>query len=86
MYSCFQVLPSEDPLDRPDFNPVDYINTLFPTEQSLSNIDDVVGKIRFKIRYKSSANDNNLYLQVGKKQNFTSCLVTYITDIFLVKL
>ncbi|XP_060584875.1 vacuolar protein sorting-associated protein 53 homolog [Ruditapes philippinarum] len=44
------ILPSEDPLDRPDFNPVDYINSLFPTEQSLSNIDDVVGKIRFKIR------------------------------------
>ncbi|KAL5017534.1 hypothetical protein ScPMuIL_007123 [Solemya velum] len=45
-----QMLPSQDPLDRPDFNPVDYINTLFPTEQSLANIDDVVGKIRFKIR------------------------------------
>ncbi|CAG5135782.1 unnamed protein product, partial [Candidula unifasciata] len=44
-----QVLPSNDPLDRPDFNPVDYINTLFPTEQSLSNIDEVVGKIRQKI-------------------------------------
>ncbi|KAK7087757.1 vacuolar protein sorting-associated protein 53 homolog [Littorina saxatilis] len=44
-----QVLPSNDPLDRPDFNPVDYINTLFPTEQSLANIDDVVNKIRSKI-------------------------------------
>ncbi|XP_005102675.1 vacuolar protein sorting-associated protein 53 homolog [Aplysia californica] len=44
-----QVLPSNDPLDKPDFNPVDYINTLFPTEQSLSNIDDIVGKIRHKI-------------------------------------
>lgn len=44
-----QVLPSNDPLDSPDFNPVDYINTLFPTEQSLSNIDEVVGKIRQKI-------------------------------------
>ncbi len=28
-----QVLPSQDPLDSPDFNPVDYINQLFPTEQ-----------------------------------------------------
>ncbi|KAK3586403.1 hypothetical protein CHS0354_013107 [Potamilus streckersoni] len=45
-----QVLPSDDPLDKPDFNPVDYINSLFPTEQSLSNIDEVIGKIRFKIR------------------------------------
>ena len=46
----FQVIPSSDPLDKPDFNAVEYINTLFPTEQSLSNIDDVIGKIRFKIR------------------------------------
>ncbi len=45
-----QVLPSNDPLDRPDFNPVEYINTLFPTEQSLVNIDDVISRIRFKIR------------------------------------
>ncbi|KAM9320711.1 vacuolar protein sorting-associated protein 53 homolog [Gastrophryne carolinensis] len=45
-----QVFPSQDPLDRADFNAVEYINTLFPTEQSLSNIDDVVNKIRFKIR------------------------------------
>ncbi|KAL0973146.1 hypothetical protein UPYG_G00199580 [Umbra pygmaea] len=45
-----QVFPSQDPLDRADFNAVDYINTLFPTEQSLANIDDVVSKIRLKIR------------------------------------
>ncbi|XP_077152473.1 vacuolar protein sorting-associated protein 53 homolog isoform X2 [Ranitomeya variabilis] len=45
-----QVFPSQDPLDRSDFNAVEYINTLFPTEQSLSNIDDVVNKIRLKIR------------------------------------
>lgn len=45
-----QVFPNQDPLDRPDFNAVEYINTLFPTEQSLANIDDVVNKIRHKIR------------------------------------
>ncbi|XP_055751775.1 vacuolar protein sorting-associated protein 53 homolog isoform X2 [Salvelinus fontinalis] len=45
-----QVFPSQDPLDRADFNSVEYINTLFPTEQSLANIDDVVNKIRLKIR------------------------------------
>uniref|UniRef100_A0A663MCJ7 Vacuolar protein sorting-associated protein 53 homolog n=1 Tax=Athene cunicularia TaxID=194338 RepID=A0A663MCJ7_ATHCN len=51
---CFppslQVFPSQDPLDRADFNAVEYINTLFPTEQSLANIDEVVNKIRLKIR------------------------------------
>uniref|UniRef100_A0A8C6S9Z6 Vacuolar protein sorting-associated protein 53 homolog n=1 Tax=Neogobius melanostomus TaxID=47308 RepID=A0A8C6S9Z6_9GOBI len=45
-----QVFPSQDPLDRADFNVVEYINTLFPTEQSLANIDDIVNKIRLKIR------------------------------------
>ncbi|KAF6300133.1 VPS53 subunit of GARP complex [Rhinolophus ferrumequinum] len=29
-----QVFPSQDPLDRADFNAVEYINTLFPTEQT----------------------------------------------------
>lgn len=29
----FKVFPSQDPLDRADFNAVEYINTLFPTEQ-----------------------------------------------------
>lgn len=28
-----QVFPSQDPLDRADFNAVEYINALFPTEQ-----------------------------------------------------
>uniref|UniRef100_A0A8C4R3U2 Vacuolar protein sorting-associated protein 53 homolog n=1 Tax=Eptatretus burgeri TaxID=7764 RepID=A0A8C4R3U2_EPTBU len=46
-----EVFPSQDPLDKPDFNVVEYINTLFPTEQSLSNIDEVVSKIRLKIRH-----------------------------------
>ncbi|XP_042298583.1 vacuolar protein sorting-associated protein 53 homolog isoform X1 [Sceloporus undulatus] len=45
-----QVFPSQDPLDRADFNAVEYINALFPTEQSLANIDDVVNKIKLKIR------------------------------------
>ncbi|XP_038614970.1 vacuolar protein sorting-associated protein 53 homolog [Tachyglossus aculeatus] len=45
-----QVFPSQCPLDRADFNAVDYINSLFPTEQSLANIDEVVNKIRLEIR------------------------------------
>ncbi|KAG5887080.1 hypothetical protein JTB14_018250 [Gonioctena quinquepunctata] len=44
-----EVLPSKDPLDEPDFNSIDYINSLFPTEQSLSNIDEVVLKMENKI-------------------------------------
>ncbi|XP_043255930.1 vacuolar protein sorting-associated protein 53 homolog [Colletes gigas] len=44
-----QVLPSTDPLDQPNFNVVDYINSLFPSEQSLSNIDVVVSNMELKI-------------------------------------
>ena len=36
------VLPSDDPLDQPNFSTVDYINQSFPTEQSLNNLDDQV--------------------------------------------
>lgn len=44
-----QVLQSADPLDAPDFNATDYINQLFPTEQSLSSIDDVIGRMETEI-------------------------------------
>ena len=33
-----EVFPSSDPLDASDFSPVNYINELFPTEQSLTNL------------------------------------------------
>ena len=45
-----EILPSDDPLDKPNFDIVDYINELFPTEQSLSNIDDVISQVKTKIR------------------------------------
>lgn len=44
-----QVLQSTDPLDAPDFNATDYINQLFPNEQSLSAIDDVIGRMESEI-------------------------------------
>ncbi|XP_069182703.1 uncharacterized protein [Procambarus clarkii] len=45
----FQILPSDDPFDAPDFNTVEYINTRFPAEQSLHHIDDVLEEMRLKI-------------------------------------
>lgn len=42
----------DDPLNKPDFNVTDYINTLFPTEQSLNSnntIDDVIEKMQVEI-------------------------------------
>lgn len=44
------ILPSEDPLDKPDFDLVEYINELFPNEQSLSNIDEVILKDKARIK------------------------------------
>ncbi|KAL1502584.1 hypothetical protein ABEB36_007707 [Hypothenemus hampei] len=44
-----EILPRRDSLDEPDFNSIDYINTHFPTEQSLSNIDEVVIKMENQI-------------------------------------
>ncbi|KAF6202809.1 hypothetical protein GE061_003212 [Apolygus lucorum] len=45
-----QVIPSADPLDQPDFDPVNYINSIFPTEQSLSNLDEFLNKMETEIR------------------------------------
>lgn len=36
-------------MDRADFNATDYINNLFPTEQSLSNIEEVISDFQGKI-------------------------------------
>ena len=41
-----EVFPSQDPLDQPDFDATEYINKLFPTEQSLNNLDDVMNDMR----------------------------------------
>jgi hypothetical protein len=44
------ILPSEDPLDKPDFDLVEYINELFPNEQSLSNIDEIISNEKSRIK------------------------------------
>jgi hypothetical protein len=44
-----QICPSDDPLDHPDFNEVDYINKLFPNEQSLTSIDDIINNVKSRI-------------------------------------
>ena len=40
----------EDPLDSENFNAVDYINELFPTEQSLTNLDDTISDLNGTIK------------------------------------
>jgi vacuolar protein sorting-associated protein 53 len=59
------VLQSSDPLNHPDFNCTDYINQLFPNEQSLSNIDDVIGRMECEI----SVMDDNIRSVVRGQSN-----------------
>lgn len=44
------ILPSDDPLDKPDFDLVEYINEIFPNEQSLSNIDEIIKRDKARIK------------------------------------
>jgi archaellum component FlaC len=44
-----EVFPSNDPLDAIDFDVTDYINKLFPTEQSLAGVDDTLKRMKIKI-------------------------------------
>lgn len=44
-----QVLQSTDPLDRPDFNATDYINQIFPNEQSLATIDQTISELNCNV-------------------------------------
>ncbi|XP_073827415.1 vacuolar protein sorting 53 [Musca autumnalis] len=44
-----KVLKSDDIMDAPDFNCVDYINQLFPNEQSLSTIDDTIQRMQYEV-------------------------------------
>jgi len=43
------VLPSDDPLDTPDLDVVEYINKLFPTEQSLSGLDETMSDLNCQV-------------------------------------
>ncbi|EDV33375.1 uncharacterized protein Dana_GF24120 [Drosophila ananassae] len=44
-----KVLKTDDPMDAPDFNTVDYINQLFPNEQSLAGIDETIHKMQCEV-------------------------------------
>lgn len=45
-----QVLQSEDPLDKSDFNATEYINRLFPNEIALNGIDDVIMRMTVEVQ------------------------------------
>eukprot|EP01091_Cochliopodium_minus_P009180 TRINITY_DN2198_c5_g2_i1.p1 TRINITY_DN2198_c5_g2~~TRINITY_DN2198_c5_g2_i1.p1 ORF type:complete len:753 (+),score=246.17 TRINITY_DN2198_c5_g2_i1:49-2307(+) len=45
-----ELVSTNDPLDTGSFNPTNYINKLFPTEESLEKIDEAVGKLKIKVQ------------------------------------
>ncbi|KAI8646117.1 Vps53-like protein [Parasitella parasitica] len=46
---ALSILNVKSPLDSPDFDPTQYLNKLFPTEQALASVDGVLDKLQFKI-------------------------------------
>lgn len=62
------MVPSDDPVDAADFNAVDYINSLFPTEQSLSNIDQVINNMETKVQNIDSEIRNVVRQQTNMEQ------------------
>ena len=87
----FDLFPSNDPLDDPNFNAVNYINQRFPNEQSLSEIDGAINQIKGKIKQTDSEILKEVYRQArlgdnGKKdlqdaKDSISELFTKINDI-----
>jgi hypothetical protein len=69
------VLPSSDPLDRPDLNVVDYINTLFPTEQSLAGLDETIGDLNARVEEIEQETRNMVRSQVGSVICFLDSIV-----------
>lgn len=53
---------------------MDYINNLFPTEQSLSNIEDVIGNCHSKIRHLDSEIQSCIRSQSGVSVHGTAAL------------
>ena len=41
-----QLVPSDDPLDQQSFDPLDYVNKLFPTEEQLNNVDQIAQNLQ----------------------------------------
>lgn len=45
-----QVLQSEDPLDKSDFNATEYINRIFPNEIALNGIDEIIAQMQVEVQ------------------------------------
>eukprot|EP00730_Choanoeca_flexa_P002597 TRINITY_DN11107_c0_g1_i5.p1 TRINITY_DN11107_c0_g1~~TRINITY_DN11107_c0_g1_i5.p1 ORF type:complete len:881 (+),score=282.96 TRINITY_DN11107_c0_g1_i5:79-2643(+) len=58
-----EIFKSEDDLDDPDFDPVAYINKLFPTEHSLAELDESISSTKKKLRVLDTDIQSGIRLQ-----------------------
>lgn len=55
---------TNDPLDDPDFDPVDFINKKFPNEMSLQGVDAYVGELQKFRRRKRKRGPRQVKIQL----------------------
>lgn len=86
-----QVLPSDDPLDQSEFDVVAHINTLFPTEQSLASLNEVIQsveqdifkadqEIREFVRHQTGKGGQDGISALTRAQASIEALVTKVLD------
>lgn len=81
-----EVIPSDDPLDGTDFDPIEYINERFPNEDSLGKLDAFAENIRKQIRSLDEEMYESIRVQaVASKQTGKDVLAakTAIHDLYL---
>ncbi|CBY25138.1 unnamed protein product [Oikopleura dioica] len=88
-----KMFPSDDPLDSVNFDVTQYINAMFPNEQSLSNLDEVILELSERIEAHEekaevselirdgNQDGNRSEEMLGEAQNDLQNLVTAIMEI-----
>jgi len=86
-----KMFPSDDPLDSVNFDVTQYINAMFPNEQSLSNLDEVIIELTERIELHEGEvselirdghqDGNRSEEMLGEAQNDLQNLVTSIMEI-----
>ena len=65
-----ELFPSDDPLDQKDFDVNQYINSLFPNEQSLNGLEDVI--LEMTNRLDDLDGEVSILVREGNQNSFES--------------
>ena len=68
---------TDDPLDRSDFNPIDYINEHFPTENSLDHLDTYMLGLNSKITALEEEISKSVQAQSSAGQQATKVILHF---------